>query len=369
MTTPSGPKVLTTRELNRATLARQLLLDRAPMTAHDAVAHLLGLQAQNQKPPYYSLAARLADFDPMELSGLLESRAAVRIVAMRSTVHLLTADDTPVLRQLGQPALERELKNFLPGLPGVDLDRLAALARAFVEEEPRTGQQIGTELRAHWPDADPLALRIAARARLALVQVPPRGLWGRSGQATLTTVESWLGRPLEEEADFAPVVLRYLAAFGPASVKDMQLWCGRTRLRAVFDRLRPQLRALRGPDGVELYDVPDAPLPDPDTPAPPRFLPEYDNLVLSHADRTRVVPAEYRGRTWQGNSNHCVFLVDGFLRGIWRIEEGDGAATMVVEPFAALSRSELADVEREAAGVLEMTASGAAHDVRVGAVR
>ncbi|MFG2333163.1 winged helix DNA-binding domain-containing protein [Streptomyces sp. NPDC048604] len=342
--------LLSRRALNRATLHRQLLLERRALPAGDAVRRLVGLQAQNTKPPYYALAARLDGFRPEELSSLMESRAVARLVTMRSTIHTHTADDCLALRPLMQAGgPDRELKMFRKGLVGVDLGRLAAVSRELVEETPRSVKELRTELLARWPDADPLALTVAARCLLPLVQVTPRGLWGHAGQVELTTAEHWFGRPVADPPP-APdeTVRRYLAAFGPASVKDLQTWSGLTRMRAVFDRLRPGLLVFRDENGTELFDLPDAPRPDPDVPAPPRFLPEFDNLLLSHDDRTRVVPAEYRGRTWTGNQAHCTFLVDGFLAGVWRLETEDGAVTLVVEPFRALSRSERAAVEAEA---------------------
>ncbi|WJV45429.1 winged helix DNA-binding domain-containing protein [Streptomyces flavofungini] len=371
MTKTQGAAPLLTRQaLNRATLARQLLLERAPMAADAALAHLVGLQAQNVKPPYYALAARLAQFDPMELSGLMAERAAVRAVTMRSTVHTLTADDLLTLRPLTQAAIDRELRMFRGGLTGVDLDRLAALTRAYVEEEPRTLAQIRAELLRHWPDADPQSLGIAARARLPLVQVTPRGLWRRSGQVALTTAEHWLGRPLAKEPAPDDTVLRYLAAFGPASVKDMQTWAGLTRLRDAFERLRPGLRTFRDEHGVELFDLPDAPRPDPETPAPPRFLPEYDNLLLSHADRTRVVALAYKDRTWTGNQAHCTFLVDGYLAGLWRLEEAkDGAVRITVEPFGRLTKAQRVEVAAEAELTARILAADApSYDIGFGAV-
>ncbi|MFJ1866024.1 winged helix DNA-binding domain-containing protein [Streptomyces sp. NPDC088097] len=326
--------VLDTRALNRATLARQLLLGRAEMSARDAVAHLLGLQAQNVKPPYYQLHARLAGFRPAELAGLMEDREAVRIVTMRSTIHTHTAADALILRPLVQAARDREVNHFRKGLVGVDPERLATLARAFVEAEPRTMGEIREELLLTWPGADPQSLAVAARCLLPLVQVTPRGVWGRSGQVRLTTVEQWLGEPVGAPQEIDAVVLRYLGAFGPASVKDMQTWAGLTRLREAFERLRPQLLAFCDENGVELFDLPDAPRPDAETPAPPRFLPEFDNLLLSHADRSRVVAPEFKGRTWTGNQAHRTLLVDGFVAGLWRIDEDDDRApVLTVELF------------------------------------
>jgi len=356
--------VLGVRALNRATLSRQLLLRRSPLTVQAAVGHLLGLQAQNVKPPYYALAARLEGFAPEQLSTLMADREMVRIVTMRSTIHTHTAGDCLTLRPLVQPARDRELTNFRKGLDGVDLDRLAVLARELVEAEPRTMKQLREALLAEWPDADPQSLAIAARCKLPLVQVTPRGLWGSSGQVALTTAEHWLGRPAEPVPAPDATVLRYLAAFGPASVKDMQTWAGLTRLREAFERLRPQLLTFRDENGVELFDLPDAPRPAEDTPAPPRLLPEFDNLLLSHADRTRVVPKEYWGRSWQGNQAYCTLLVDGFLAGVWRLT----ADALVVEPFGRLTRVQREDVTAEGERMLGTLHPGTPYDIRFGTV-
>ncbi|MGW0121563.1 winged helix DNA-binding domain-containing protein [Streptomyces sp. NPDC003327] len=348
--------VLGPRALNRATLDRQLLLRPAALTAEEAVAHLVGLQAQNTKPPYYSLAARLDGFRPEELSGLMESRRVVRLVSLRSTVHTHTARDADALRRLIQAgAVDRELRMFRKGLDGVDLDRLADLATAYVEERPRTPKELREHLLRTWPDADPQALTVAARCLLVLVQVTPRGLWGRSGQVALTTTGVWLPDEAREAVDLDETVLRYLRAFGPASVKDMQTWCGLTRLRPAFERLRPRLLVFRDAYGTELYDLPDAPRPDEDTPAPPRFLPEFDNLLLSHADRTRVVPAEHRGRTWTGNQAHRTFLLDGFLAGVWHLDEAKDRTTLTVAPFAPVTRAQRAALTAEAERTLRLT--------------
>ncbi|MEU5399878.1 winged helix DNA-binding domain-containing protein [Streptomyces sp. NPDC005963] len=365
------PPVLTARALNRATLDRQLLLRRSPraqLSALGAVEHLVGLQAQNVKPPYVALAARLADFDPRELSDAMATRKAARLVTMRSTIHTHSAADCLALRPLvqnGGPA--RELRMFRAGLQGVDLDQLAALARELVEEEPRTMKQLREALLVRWPDADPQSLSVAARCLLPLVQITPRGLWGSSGQVALTTAEHWFGRPAGPAATADDVVLRYLRAFGPASVKDMQTWSGLTRMRDVFARLRPRLLVFRDERGVELFDLPDAPRPDPGTPAPARFLPEFDNLLLSHADRGRVVARDdHKALTWRGNQAYPTVLVDGFLAGIWQLAETEGEATLTVQTFAPLTASQRVEVAEEGERTLTALSSATSHDIRFG---
>ncbi len=413
------------RALGRATLARQLLLERAEMGAEVAVAHLLGLQAQNVKPPYFQLWSRLAGFRPEELSELMESRRVVRMVTMRSTIHTHTAADALRLGPLVQPARDREIQHFGKGLVGVDLARLKRISRELVEAEPRTMAQLRAELAKLWPAADPQALAVAARCSLLLVQVTPRGLWERSGQVRLTTLENWTGLgeraghargikrgagagagvpagrgaaagpgplpgaeppagpgtppgtpPGTESTPATPLedtVLRYLRAFGPASVKDMQTWAGLTRLREVFEGLRERLVVLRGEDGAELFDLPEAPRPDEDVPAPVRFLPEFDNLLLSHADRTRIIPPEVKGRTWSGNQAHCTFLVDGQLAGIWRLgrdKDGGGErAELVVEAFGALTRAHRTELAEEGERMLREMTTAERFSVRFGPLK
>ncbi|CAH9415217.1 hypothetical protein SGL43_02229 [Streptomyces globisporus] len=364
--TAAPPAVLTTRALNRATLDRQLLLRRSPMSAKGAVTHLVGLQAQNTKPPYFQLYARLADFDPEELSALMESREAVRTVSLRSTLHTHTADDALTLVPLVRAPRDRELKGFRRGLEGVDLDRLAAVTEEFVEERPRPPGELREELLTHWPDADPLALSVAARCLLPLVQVTPRGLWGRSGQVALTTVEHWLGRSAAPAPELDDTVLRYLGAFGPASVMDFQSWAGLTRTKEVFERLRPRLLTFRDERGVELFDLPDAPRPDPETPAPPRFLPEFDNVLLGHADRTRVIPEVNKGRNGKGNQTYGSVLVDGFLDALWRVDREGGTAILTVQALGKPTRAQRTEITEEAAGMLTVMTDTTDHDVRFG---
>lgn len=356
--------VLSTRALNRATLERQLLLRRAAVPVREAVGRLVGLQAQNTRPPYFQLFSRLEGFDPAALSALMESREVVRIVTLRSTIHTHTAEDALTLRPLVQPARDRELHMFRSGLTGVDLDRLSSLARELVEERPRTMKELREELLVHWPDADPRALAVAARCRLPLVQVTPRGLWGRSGQVALTTAEHWLDRPPQPAATPDATVLRYLRAFGPASVKDMQTWAGLTRMREVFDRLRPGLVTFRDEHGVELFDLPDAPRPDPGTPAPARFLPEFDNLLLGHADRTRVIPPAFKGRNGVGNQSYGTVLADGFLAALWRLDATGDTAVVTVQALGRLDRATREEITREAVELLTVMSPAPAYDVR-----
>ncbi|SFC39112.1 winged helix DNA-binding domain-containing protein [Streptomyces aidingensis] len=366
-TAPGG--VLTLRELNRALLARQLLLRRSELTAAQAVRHLVALQTQVPHNHYTALFSRLAGFDPEDFSRRFAAREFVRIALLRNTIHTVTADDCVALRPLFRPIMERPMPGtFARHLGGVDQAAVAARARELAEQQPRTWQELGTALLPQWPHSDARALGMVARQRLPMVQTPPRGLWRQGGLPRHTTAEHWLGRPLAAPPGLGPdaLVLRYFAAFGPASVKDLQLWCGLTRLRPVVERNRDRLVAFRDESGTELFDLPDAPRPSAGTPAPVRFLPEFDNIFLGHADRSRIISPAARNRTWKGNQAFPVLLVDGFVRGIWRLESERNRATLTATVFGdPLTAGQRADAGREAARLLAFHAPGAAvHDQR-----
>jgi len=341
---------LSQRALNRATLDRQLLLRRHEMPAQQAIQHLGGLQAQAPLAPYVGLWTRLAGFMADELSALLSGRAVVRAPVMRATVHLADTADFAAFRPLFGPLMAAGLRaNYARRLTGVDLDALAVQAAGLLATRPLTRAQLARELAAAWPAAEPMSLAYAVTYLVPVVQVPPRGIWGKNAQATWTTAESWLGEPIgpaKPEAVDA-LVLRYLAAFGPATVADIQTWSGLTRLREVTDRL--ELRAYRGPDGAELLDLPDKELPAEDVPAPPRFLPEYDNLLLSHADRRRVIPHAYPVPLWPGNgATQGTLLIDGAWDAIWKIT----AEALTITPFRRLTAAEESAITEEAAKLL-----------------
>ncbi|HZU56437.1 MAG TPA: winged helix DNA-binding domain-containing protein [Actinocrinis sp.] len=359
--------VLDERTLNRTLVRRQLLDARVDRPVADAVEYLVGLHAQIPPGPYFALWARLVGFVPEVLSELVAQRAMVRIALMRSTIHLVTADDCMRLRSAVQPVLDRDLlSNSAHGRAAktMDLAKLADAGRRLLDEQPRSPGELGKRLQEQWPEVKPETLAYAVRNLVGLVQIPPRGLWGGSGQPVHATAEHWLGRSAPDRADVPSLVLRYLAAFGPASVADVQAWCGLTKLAEVVERLRPRLVAYRDAHGRELFDVPDGVIADPDTPAPPRFLPEYDNVFLSHADRARIIPgglsfaqsAKKYGffLSARGGVARGMLLLDGYLGGTWRIERDAklDAFTVFVEPFETVSRRDLAAVEAEGDALL-----------------
>jgi hypothetical protein len=347
-------------------LARQHLLGSRKSSAADEIEHLVGMQAQVPNSPYVGLWTRLDGFKPNELADLISKRRAVRLGLMRNTIHLVTARDCLELYPLFHAVLERTLKSspFGRNLVGVDLGGLVAQAGVLMEEKPRTFSELGKLLQQRWRDRDPTSLAYAIRHLVPIVQMPPRGVWGKSAQATWTSAESWLGRQLVRKPSIDVLILRYLAAFGPATVADLSTWSGLTALRNAVERLRPQLRTFRDERGRELFDVPDGPLPDPRTPAPPRFLPEFDNLLIGHQDRTRVIDHAYRYVIFIGT-----LLVDGFVQGTWMIKRQRETATLTIEPLRRLTATERKAVVEEGERLLAFAAAEAGkRDVRITAV-
>jgi hypothetical protein len=330
---------LSARALGRATLARQLLLRRATdTTALEALEMLVGMQGQAPHAPYVGLWTRLEGFRASELSELITSRRAVRAPLMRATIHLVSARDCVRLRRAVQPVLERAFAGSPFDVSGVESDALLEAGTALLAERPSTRVELADSLATTWPENDPASLAQAITYLVPVVQVPPRAVWGQSGAARWSTVDAWLGQPVSDDpAPLEGVVLRYLAAFGPATIRDAQTWSGLTRLAAVVERLRPTLRAFRDEHGAELFDLPQAPRPDPETPAPPRFLPEYDNLLLSHADRTRFIPGGERVPLPPGpGARSGTLLVDGVLFATWRITAHRRVASLEISPFRSL---------------------------------
>ena len=334
-------RVLTLRELNRATLARQLLLERASLSALEAVERVAGLQAQVPNPPYIGLWTRLRDFQRDELTRLLQQRKVVRATMMRSTLHLVSAEDYLWLRPLLQSALTRALHAFFARqAKGVDVRPFVEAARVYVEESPRTFVELRAHLTALFPDTDPALMAYIVRTHLPLVQIPPGGVWGFGGSPAHTLAETWLEHSLCASEDMRPLIMRYLEAFGPATVRDIQAWSGLIKLSGAMNALRSELHLFRDEAGNELFDVLDAPLPSEDTPAPVRFLPEFDNLILSHVDRRRVIADSNRSAVFLTVGRvRATFLIDGFVGGTWKVEKDGGMAILVIEPFGPLEKA------------------------------
>jgi hypothetical protein len=338
--------VLGKRALNRALLARQMLLERVELPAERVLEHLVGMQAQEPPDPYVGLWTRLSEFNPEELVTLLEQRAAVRATTLlRTTIHLVTAADAVRMRPILQPVAERTFTHtpFGKALRAVDLDEVVAHGRELLADSPMTIAALGKLLSRRWPDRDASALGYVIRFHVPLVQVPPRGLWGRRGQPVVALTEEWVGQPMAPDATADELVMRYLAAFGPATPADVQTWSWLTGIRPILERLRPRLRTFRDEAGRELFDVQDGPLPDPETPAPVRFLPEYDNVFLSHEDRSRIVDPRHR----DGPFLKGLVAVDGFLQAMWKATREGQVATLVVRPVEQMRTRDRTDVGEE----------------------
>jgi hypothetical protein len=368
--------ILSRRALNRALLERQLLLARSRMSAKDAIEQLVGMQAQEPIDPYIGLWTRLEDFRADELAGLITKRRAVRMGLMRATVHLVTARDALLIWPVVRSIFERVFRSargdvgvptYISRLSGVEMTTLLEVGRKLVDESPRTAAELRKLLRERWPGHDPEALAAAVHFLMPLVQVPPRGLWRMSGKARHTSVEAWLGKDPGDDTSADKLMLRYLRAFGPATVADARNWSRLSGLREVFERLRPRLRTFRDESGRELFDVPDGALPDPDTSAPPRFLPQYDNVFLGHQDRSRIVRADFKRSRWIEGTFGTV-LVDGFISVLWKIVRKGETATLLIEPVAPLRRRDLEAVAAEGQRLLSFTDPEASHALSVAQV-
>lgn len=343
---------LSTRTLTRTLWLRQQLVpgQRYVDGVVPMVEHLLGLQAQDNLPPYLSLAARIDGFTPSDLSQLLSDRTLVRFFTMRGTVHVLSGDDALSLRPWVQPALDRQSATNQTSRPAnhVTTAELDAVVGPFLADGPKPPPAIGEALAAAYPDVPVEALRHVTRERLPLVQVPPRGLWKRSGGVVYQYADRWLGRPFTEP-DVEDLVLRYLAAYGPATAADMTKWSVVTRLGPVFAAMAKAGRLTTCTDekGRTLYDVPDAPIADEDLALPVTLLGMYDNVFLSHADRDRIAPDEAR-RSWMGANGGVgsALFIDGLLAGLWRVTDGRVVADPFRTPTRAQQQELAAEVER-----------------------
>jgi hypothetical protein len=359
-------ETLSLRQLNRATLARQMLLDRAEATPLMVVERLAGMQAQEPKPPFIGLWSRLRDFQRRDLHQALQAKTLVRGTLMRGTIHLVSASDYAAFRQTLQPVLDRGLSALGDRAEGLDEARVLSAARELLAERPRTFGELRGLLQEQFPEMHERALGFLTRMRLPLVMTPADHPWAFPANADFALAESWLGEPLAPGENSRDLALRYLAAFGPATVADLQTWSGLPRMKPTLDALRPELVTFRDEQGRELFDLPDAPRPVEETPAPARFLPEFDNLLLSHADRTRVIADEHRGLVYQKGNLRLLasFLVDGVVSGAWRVERKRKAATLRMTAFVPLAKDARADLEAEGEALLRFIEEDAAtHEI------
>lgn len=351
----AAPPRVSTRELNRATLARQSLLERVEAPVTQMVERLAGLQAQEARPPFVGLWTRLRGFDPDDLRVALHDGSLVRAPWLRGTLHLVSAEDYRAHRSALQPALAAAMGVLGARADGLDVDALIPAALEILRAGPLTFNQLRPQLAERFPDVNERALGYATRTQLPLIMVPSDDPWGFPRTASFAPAAHRLAGPLDDDPDPRPLLRTYLAAFGPASAADAQTWSGLAGLAPIFESMVQDLVVLRDERGTTLYDLPDAPRPGADADAPTRLLPDFDNLVLAHADRSRVVAHEHRPRLVTRNLRvRATFLVDGSVAGTWSVEMRRGVATMVFAPFGPISRTALRDLGREAGGLLAL---------------
>ncbi|BEL09638.1 winged helix DNA-binding domain-containing protein [Actinoplanes sichuanensis] len=351
--------VLSTRVLNRTYLRRQLLAERTLRSAAEIVGHLVAVQGQESDSPYLGLWARSSAFAMEDLTGLLHDRGVVRSALLRGTQHLCAGEDYRWLRPTLQPALER-MAGRAGRLGGCDPEAFDAAGREIMAEGPMTRPEIARRLAARFPEADLGELALVVHLRFALLHPPPAGTWGHRGRIACVPAEDWLRRPLAGPSA-ETLVWRYLAAFGPASVKDVQVWSGLTRLAELFKTLRPRLRVFRDENGLELYDLPHAPIEDADGPAPVVLLPEFDNAVLGHADRSRILHPGDRPLVMPGWSIvRPTVLVDGFVSATWSRKGPE----VEIAPFRPLTATDRSAVEAEAERLVGFVAPGESARIR-----
>lgn len=361
---------LSLKAINRATLARQMLLSREKATPLKAIEKLVGLQAQEARPPFIGLWTRIENFERPQLAKLLHARKVIRATAFRATIHLMSAKDFVAMRPTMQPVLTSAMQSALRDQAKLlEIDKLVEGARTFFDEAHRTFDDLRKHYEKAKQKANVRAMAYAVRTHLPLVQVPTDDPWAFPSSAAYALADTWLGKKIAVKTDgtgptnagLEALVLRYLAAFGPAAPADVQTWSLHKNLGEVFERLRPKLKALKDPKGREIFDLPKAPRPDESVTAPVRFLPEYDNLVLSHADRTRVIADAYRPQLVTKNLRvRATFLIDGFAAGTWKTERGKAAAKLTIEPFEAIPKSSRKNLIDEAERLLRFIEPDAA---------
>jgi hypothetical protein len=354
--------LISRQELNRATLARQLLLERAAMTPTAAVAQLIGMQAQEARPPFIGLWSRLQDARRDEMIRAINERELVRATLMRGTIHLFSAADYRAFRPAIQPVLDSAMSVLGARSEGLDVERVLPAAYTLLAEGPLPFNDIRDRLQAQFPMMNDRALGFAVRMLIPLVVIPAEHRWGYLANSPFGLAEDWIGRCDPPDLALQELIRRYLGAFGPATVTDAQTWLGISGLKPTFAALRPDLVVFRGERGKEYFDLPNAPRPPAETPAPVRFLPDFDNLLLSHADRTRVIADDHRRIVYQKGNLRLLptFLVDGVIAGMWRSERKRKDATLTITPFAPLSPATQRALAEEGEGLIRFIEDDAA---------
>jgi hypothetical protein len=331
------------------------------MVPVEAIERLAGMQAQEPRPPFLGLWSRLEGFAREDLIDALGDGSAVRGLLMRGTLHTVSARDFRAFRPVVQPVLSAAYAGVdKRRREGVDVDAVLPVARELVEEEPRTFNALRGLLSERFPDANERGLGYAARTHLPLTMVPTEDRWGFPRDAKFALAEAG------DDGSPRTLVRRYLAAFGPATAADSQTWSGLRGVAEVLEEM-DDLERFEDDQGRTLFDLPDAPRPDADVPAPVRFLPEFDNLVLAHADRTRLLDDEHRPLVVTKNLRvKATFLVDGRVAGTWKSARKGKKASLALEPFGKLRKKDIKALTAEGEQLLRLVEQEAASfDVRV----
>ncbi|MDX2973637.1 winged helix DNA-binding domain-containing protein [Kribbella solani] len=343
--------VLSARAVNRAFLARQLLLEREEVGAADVVGRLVGMQGQEPKHPYLGLWTRIDGFDEEELDQAVRAREIVRGTMFRGTLHLVTAADYLRFRMTVAPVLAAGLKVLGDRGAGLEPEKVVAAAETLLAKEPLTFTEVRDALQQQFPDVNERALGFCTRMLVPLVMYPADVRWSWTANSRFTPAEEWIGKKLHQQAEPGELVIRYLQAFGPATPADLQTWSGLQKAKPLFDDL--DLETFTDETGKTLYDVPAAPRPDPDTPAPARFLPEFDNVLLSHAKRERIIADEHKPAVFTKNLRvKATYTVDGLVAGLWTTETKRGVATLTLTPFGRTLKKTATELEREGTALL-----------------
>jgi winged helix DNA-binding protein len=351
--------LLTLRQLNRATLARQLLLERHDLTPVAATAHLVALQAQVPRPPFIGLWSRTVRATREGIVKDLLAKRLVRGTFLRGTLHVMSADDYRRFRTPLQLALDRGIRVIGERADTFDVEQVLALGRTFFKKA-QTFDAFRDHLAATYPDGDVRAMAYATRMQVPLLQVPTDTPWGFPAQAGFMSADAWLGSTALVGSSVDDLMMRYLAAYGPATCADAQSWCGIPGLKAVFERLRPRLVSFKAERGGEVFDLPDAPRPDEDVPAPVRFLPDWDNAIVGRAD-ARMLDPQHRARVFQpGLRVLATVLVDGMVAATWKIERTKSAADLTVTTFGTVPSRRRPEIEKEGKALLAFVEPDAA---------
>ncbi|GGJ50909.1 winged helix DNA-binding domain-containing protein [Deinococcus roseus] len=363
---PSSLPMLSLKALNRATLQRQHLIGRSGMPALDMVQHLIGLQAQMPNPPYVGLWTRLQNFEKEDLTRLIKQKQVVRAALMRSTLHLVSGQDYLQLRPLIKTVLERQyLGSHGKQMVGLDPLEVTRAGRELLSQTPLNNQELGRALQQKWPDRDAQALGYAVRNFEGLIHVPPAGTWGDHRSPLLVPGEVYLDAELDPKPSLGNLLLRYLQAFGPATLKDMTVWSGLTHLKPALTEIQPALQVYRDEQGKELFDLAEVILPDPETPIPPKFLPDFDNILLSHADRSRIMAPDFKARVFTSNGIiRATVLIDGFVQGIWKVQQNKKRASLQIEMFQTIAAADQDLLQEEGQKLLHwMTPDAEKHEL------